>query len=90
LTILPMVPIESHVSLALVFYLPRPKALMRKRDPEGEISHTGRGDVDNFAKDDVCRATRGISLSSLPTALCLSGPPWERRLRRGSWQAASQ
>lgn len=32
------------------FFLPRPKSLLRKRDPDGPIWHTGRKDLDNLYK----------------------------------------
>lgn len=32
------------------YYLPRPARLMRAKDPDGAIPHTGRPDVDNLTK----------------------------------------
>lgn len=42
--------IEGPVRLDIDFYLPRPKRLMRKKDPDGPIPHTARPDVDNLLK----------------------------------------
>lgn len=46
----PAVPLEGPLRVAIDFLLPRPKGLMRKRDPEGEIPHTNRPDRDNLEK----------------------------------------
>lgn len=46
-------PIDGPVVLDVDFYLPRPKRLMRKKDPEGRIPHTARPDVDNLFKSTV-------------------------------------
>lgn len=47
----PAAPLEGPVALTLAFLLPRPKRLMRAKDPEEAIwAPDGRGDVDNLAK----------------------------------------
>lgn len=38
------------VRMSIEFYLPRPQALSRKKDPEGAIPHAGAKDVDNLYK----------------------------------------
>lgn len=47
---LPDKPISGPVRLVVDFRLPRPKRLMRKNDPAGQLPHTGRLDLDNMAK----------------------------------------
>lgn len=46
----PLHEITGPVELVLEIHLPRPQALYRAKDPPQAIPHTGRGDVDNFAK----------------------------------------
>jgi Holliday junction resolvase RusA-like endonuclease len=43
-------PITGPVSLAVSFYMPRPKRLMRKKDPDGMMLHTAKPDIDNLLK----------------------------------------
>lgn len=43
-------PVDGPVQVDVRFYLPRPKRLMRKKDPDGPIPHTSRPDVDNLWK----------------------------------------
>ena len=43
-------PLEGPLQVSVTFYLPRPKRLMRKKDPAGPIPHTARPDVDNLWK----------------------------------------
>lgn len=47
---LPAVPIPGPVAVQIIFDLPRPKRLMRKKDPDGTIEHTSTPDADNLAK----------------------------------------
>ncbi len=47
---LPAAPLEGPLAVEIRFVLPRPQSLMRRKDPDGEIWHTGAGDCDNFAK----------------------------------------
>lgn len=47
---LPPAPIELPVALSLTFFMPRPKALMTARAPDGFVPHVGRPDCDNLAK----------------------------------------
>lgn len=49
-SLLPPVPLETAIAVELAFFLPRPKSLMRARDPDGPMPHTGRVDCDNLAK----------------------------------------
>src|SRR5690606_3372583 len=42
--------IDGPVRVDVDFYLPRPKSLMRRKDPPGPIPHTARPDVDNLLK----------------------------------------
>lgn len=49
--VLPDKPLDGPLSVDLEILLPRPKRLMRKKDPEGEVWATGKlNDVDNLAK----------------------------------------
>lgn len=41
---------SGPVRVELRFYLPRPKRLMRKKDPDGPIWHTSKPDKDNLEK----------------------------------------
>ena len=43
-------PMDGPVVVEVRFYLPRPKRLMRKKDPVGPIPHTAKPDVDNLWK----------------------------------------
>jgi len=49
----PEAPIESSVALRLRFYLPRPKRLMRRKDPDGPIACPKRPDLDNLVKSSM-------------------------------------
>lgn len=53
---IPNTPYMGPVSLAAKFILPRPKRLMRKTDPAGEMLHMAKPDSDNLLKAvmDVC------------------------------------
>jgi Holliday junction resolvase RusA-like endonuclease len=42
--------IDGPVAILIVAHLPRPKRLMRKRDPEGPIPATCKPDADNILK----------------------------------------
>lgn len=43
-------PVIVPVQLFVEFYLPRPKRLMRKKDPPDAVPHTGKPDVSNLLK----------------------------------------
>jgi len=43
-------PMEGPLCVDIDFYLPRPKRLMRRKDPAGPIPHTARPDRDNLEK----------------------------------------
>jgi len=43
-------PLKGPVILNILFLLPRPKTLMRRKDPEDEIPHITRPDLDNLTK----------------------------------------
>lgn len=47
---LPPAPWDGPLVLGVTFYLPRPARLMRRRDPDGVVQHTGKPDVDNLVK----------------------------------------
>ena len=70
-------PLDGPISVDVRFYLPRPKRLMRRKDPAGPIPHTARPDVDNLWKS---------------TADALSGLAWRDdsqvcRTRASKWYA---
>ena len=48
--------LDGPVRLDVTFLMPRPKRLMRRKDPEGEVWHTTRPDADNLVKalKDAC------------------------------------
>jgi Holliday junction resolvase RusA-like endonuclease len=46
----PAVPLDVPIRLDVDFYFPRPKCLMRKKDPEGVIRHVQKPDRDNLDK----------------------------------------
>lgn len=46
----PRSPVEGPVILRLEFRFPRPKSLCRRKDPDGEMPHIAKPDVDNAAK----------------------------------------
>jgi len=47
---LPESPLDGPLYISAVFLLPRPKRLLRAKDPEGMIPHTSKPDTDNLAK----------------------------------------
>ena len=53
---IPEVPFDGPVSLSARFLMPRPKRLLRKNDPAGEVLHISKPDCDNLVKAvmDVC------------------------------------
>jgi len=58
-------PIDEPVAVSFAFYLPRPKRLMRKRDPDGAVPCGKRPDIDNLCKsalDAMARWWRDDSL----------------------------
>lgn len=46
----PDAPVEGPVAVELRFFLPRPKARSRAKDPHGEMPCTSKPDADNLAK----------------------------------------
>jgi len=47
---LPPSPLDCPLRLTVAFFFPRPKRLMRAKDPEGALPHTARPDLDNAIK----------------------------------------
>ena len=43
-------PLEGAVEIEFVAVFPRPKRLLRKKDPEGRLKHTTKPDIDNIEK----------------------------------------
>jgi Holliday junction resolvase RusA-like endonuclease len=43
-------PITGPIIVSVTFFMPRPKSLCRKKDPDGVIPHTAKPDVDNLIK----------------------------------------
>jgi len=50
LTQRPGTPLQGPLRVSIDFYLPRPKRLCRKKDPNGPIRHTAKPDRDNLEK----------------------------------------
>jgi len=48
--LVPPEPMEGAVRLDVEFLFPRPKRLLRKKDPDDRIRHTAKPDIDNLAK----------------------------------------
>ncbi len=46
----PRNPLTGPIHIRLVFWMPRPKRLMRSKDPEGAIAHTSKPDKENLEK----------------------------------------
>lgn len=47
---LPEAPLDCPLRVTAVFFFPRPKRLLRKKDPEGPVLHTAKPDCDNALK----------------------------------------
>jgi Holliday junction resolvase RusA-like endonuclease len=56
-------PLDEPVALVVHFVLPRPKRLCRKKDPEGQVPHMSKPDLDNLVKS-VMDSLNQISLWS--------------------------
>ena len=46
----PEQPLDGPLEVAIWLHFPRPKRLMRKKDPAGTVVHTSKPDADNVAK----------------------------------------
>lgn len=46
----PSVPVRGPVKMELRWFMPRPKRLMRRKDPDGPVPHTVIPDIDNLEK----------------------------------------
>ena len=53
-------PLNGPVRVDIDFFLPRPKRLMRRKDPDGPLRHVAKPDVDNLWKS-TADALRGIA-----------------------------
>src|SRR6185312_877699 len=42
--------LDCPLRVCITFLFPRPKCLMRRKDPEGRVPHTAKPDVDNLSK----------------------------------------
>ena len=47
---LPELPYTEPICMRIIFNMPRPQRLMRRRDPAGPVPHTGSPDIDNLLK----------------------------------------
>jgi crossover junction endodeoxyribonuclease RusA len=47
---LPDIPYGGPISMFVTYEMPRPKRLMRKKDPEHALPHIGKPDIDNLNK----------------------------------------
>ncbi len=48
--LIPPSPIQGPVELDLLFFMPRPQTLSRRKDPRGDLPCTAKPDIDNLAK----------------------------------------
>lgn len=46
----PIPPLQGPILMRIVFWMPRPKRLMRNKDPDGPILHTVKPDEENLEK----------------------------------------
>ena len=46
----PIHPLEGPVQIRIVFWMPRPKRLMREKDDDGPILHLSKPDTENMEK----------------------------------------
>ena len=46
----PAQPLRGPLSVSIDLFFPRPKKLMRRRDPDGPVRHTAKPDRDNVEK----------------------------------------
>ena len=46
----PANPLEGPIQIRIIFWMPRPKRLLRKKDPDGPVLHTFTPDKDNLEK----------------------------------------
>ena len=58
---IPEKPWEGPISVSMSFYMQRPKRMLKKMSPDGELWHTQKPDIDNLEKAvlDVC-TTQGV------------------------------
>ncbi len=68
-------PMEGPVSLVVECYMPRPKRLMRNRDPEGRVPHTSKPDADNLSKS-VMDALKGLAWRDDAQVCSLTARKW--------------
>lgn len=53
-------PLKGPVAVNVQFYLPRPKRLLKKKDPDEALPHTVKPDVDNLWKS-TADALKGLA-----------------------------
>ena len=53
-------PLDGPVAVNVRFYLPRPKRLLKKKDPDEALPHTVKPDVDNLWKS-TADALKGLA-----------------------------
>jgi len=46
----PASPLEGPIQMRIIFWMPRPKRLMRAKDPDGPIPHLAKPDKENLEK----------------------------------------
>jgi Holliday junction resolvase RusA-like endonuclease len=47
---IPQKPIDAPIKIRIQYFLPRPKRLMRAKDSNEALPHTGKPDIDNLNK----------------------------------------
>lgn len=54
----PATPLDGPLAVDITFYMPRPKSLMRRKDPDGPMLYTAKPDRDNLDKAVLDALTR--------------------------------
>lgn len=72
---LPPAPLAGPISLDIDFFFPRPACLRRRKDPDQEIPHAQKPDIDNAAKAVMdCLVSLGFIIDD--------GQVWKSMLRK--------
>lgn len=88
-------PLDGPLRVIVRFYLPRPKRLMRRKDPNGPIPHTSRPDIDNLWKA-TADALRGLTWHDDAQVCATDARKWycekdgAPRVEIGIWRVAEE